>query len=187
MDITIIGDGVFGSFLKKELASHCNIITNNADIAILAIPFSEYEAYAMRLRNRHMVNVCSVQEETNKFCLAYSKRVTGIHPMFGPRSPKEGRTCVITETCNESPVIISLFEKIGASMYYTSAEQHDCWMGMTHKQVIRIAELVQGIVENARGVPDACLPTSFKKLKEMSEQFLDMSPGTLASIKANKF
>jgi prephenate dehydrogenase len=193
MKIAIIGNGVFGSFLKKELSPHADIIDGyGADFFILAVPSSAYEDVASQYTNKHLVNVCSVQNATNQACLRHSGRVTGIHPMFGPNSPKEGRTCIVTYTSEFSSSIIELFAKISneivleANGKMISGKKHDEMMRKTHLPVLMFGELAALIVEQAADVPDNCLPTSFKKLKALALQMRDMSPGTVESIRSNK-
>lgn len=190
MKISIIGNGVFGSFLAGELAPHAEIAAD-ADTVILAVPVSAYDAMAQAHAGKHLVNVCSVQQKPNEMCLAHSQRVTGIHPMFGPQSPRTNRTCIVTQTCPESAAVFDLFAKIGCEIVTTlkgeaiSGRMHDEMMRKTHLPVLMFGELAALIVEHARDVPDNCLPTSFKRLKALAEQMKDMSPGTVESIRSN--
>ncbi len=190
MNITIIGDGVFGSFLQKELAPYATI-TADADIVIMAVPVSAVGAVAAVHKGKHLVNVCSVQHKPTEAALAYTDRVTAIHPMFGPNSPVAGRTCIVTHQCAESAAVIDLFAKICGEVVteyqgqpFTGAV-HDAMMRKTHLPVLMFGELAALIVEQARDVPDNCLPTSFKRLKALAEQMQDMSPGTVESIRSN--
>lgn len=190
IEVTIEGDGVFGTFLRTVLAPFC-LITDDADIVILAVPFHAYDEVAAAHAGKHLVNVCSVQEQTNTTCLKYSTRVTGIHPMFGPRSPAAGRTCLVTLTNSQSEDVLELFGSISTLVEFANGERitgklHDAIMAKTHLQVVRLADKISAIVQAAADVPDECLPTSFKRLKAMAEQFLDMPPGTKSSILANK-
>jgi prephenate dehydrogenase len=190
MKISIIGDGVFGRFLRSELAAHAEIAAE-ADTVIIAVPVSAYDAVAAAHAGKHLVNVCSVQEKPNRDCLRHSDRVTGIHPMFGPQSPKTNRTCIVTHTCADSAAVFDLFEKIGAEIVTHKGAQkidgalHDDMMRKTHLPVLMFGELAALIVEQAADVPDNCLPTSFKRLKALAEQMKDMSPGTVESIRSN--
>lgn len=190
MKITIIGDGVFGRFLRTELSAHAQIVPD-AETVIIAVPVSAYDAVAAQYAGRHLVNVCSVQEEPNRACLKHSSKVTGIHPMFGPQSPVTDRTCIVTLQCPESAAVFDLFRKIGAEivthkdgMEITGA-LHDDMMRKTHLPVLMFGELAALIAEQAADVPDNCLPTSFKRLKALAEQMKDMSPGTVESIRSN--
>jgi prephenate dehydrogenase len=190
MKITIIGDGVFGRFLKEELAAHAEI-TADADTVMIAVPVSAYDAVASAHAGKHLVNVCSVQHKPNQDCLKHSARVTGIHPMFGPQSPLTNRTCIVTQACDDSKAVFDLFEKIGAEIVTHKGDRtidgalHDDMMRKTHLPVLMFGELAALIVEQAADVPDNCLPTSFKRLKALAEQMKDMSPGTVESIRSN--
>lgn len=188
--VNIEGNGVFGTFLKVILTPFCEF-SEQADIVILAVPFNAYEEVANKHAGKHLVNVCSVQDVTNNLCLSASDRVTGIHPMFGPRSPEDGRTCIITLSTSGSLAIIDIFSRISeivteANGRVIDGQLHDEMMAKTHLQVIKIAGEIEDIAAKAHDVPDNCLPTSFKRLKAMAEQFLDMPPGTKSSILANR-
>lgn len=191
MQITVVGDGMFGRFLKNELASHADLIAD-ADTVILAVPVSAVAEVAQRYQGRHLVNVCSVQRRPTADCLHHSMRVTSIHPMFGPNSPVAGRTCILTHQCAESAPVVDLFAKISSEIVthdgagrVITPELHDEMMRKTHLPVLMFGELAALIVEQARDVPDNCLPTSFKRLKALAEQMKDMSPGTVESIRSN--
>lgn len=192
--ITIIGQGLFGAFLRQEFEAVGVHVTTDADIVLLAVPFSAYKEVAEKYQNKHLVNVCSAQENSNNICIQNSKRVTGIHPMFGPRSPKEMRTAVVTQTCEDSPAVIELFEKIGAQTV-THLEDgrkidgalHDQMMALTHGATIKIADKLKPIVDRADWIPENCLPTSFKRVREVVNQLGDMSEGTLDSIRSNPY
>ncbi len=190
MKINIVGRGVFGSFLARELAEHAEI-NDDADIVMLAVPVSAVDSVAAQYAGKHLVNLCSVQAKPNADCLRHSARVTGIHPMFGPQSPRTNRTCIITHACGETPAIRALFEKIGAEIVthkgdtLITGDVHDDMMRKTHLPVLMFGELAALIAEQAADVPDNCLPTSFKRLKALAEQMKDMSPGTVESIRSN--
>jgi len=191
MDITIVGQGVFGTFLMQELATHARI-TDDADVVLLAVPVSAFDSVAAQYSGKHLVNVCSVQQSPNDACLRHSNRVTGIHPMFGPQSPLTNRTCIVTHQCPNSRAVFDLFEKIGCEIvtednngHTITGARHDEMMRRTHLPVLMFGELAALIVEQAKDVPDNCLPTSFKRLKALAEQMKDMSPGTVESIRSN--
>lgn len=190
MKISIVGRGVFGTFLLKELEKYAEI-DDAADTVLMAVPVTAYADVAGKHKGRHLVNVCSVQRQPNEDCLKYSDRVTGIHPMFGPQSPVTNRTCIVTRTCADSAEVFALFEKIGCEIVKEangkpiSGADHDSMMRRTHLPVLMFGELAALIVEQAKDVPDNCLPTSFKRLKALAEQMKDMSPGTVESIRSN--
>lgn len=193
MNISIVGMGVFGSFLKKELEDHAKIVDeDDADFIILAVPISAFDEVAVRHVGKHLINVCSVQRRSNEICKTFSDKVTGIHPMFGPNSPKEGRTCIVTHASKESERVIELFQKISNEIVdeidgvKITDVKHDEMMRKTHLPVLLFGEMAALIVEQAADVPDNCLPTSFKRLKALAVQMRDMSPGTVESIRSNK-
>ena len=194
MEITIIGQGLFGTFLRQEFESQGVSVIEDADIIILAVPVSSYPEVSERFQGKHLVNVCSVQEFSNNICIQNSHRVTGIHPMFGPRSPKKNRTSVVTHVCDDSEVVIDLFRSIGSDIV-THLEDgkvidgalHDQMMALTHGATVQIADQLKPIVEKASWVPEECLPSSFKRMKDVVEQLGDMSPGTLESIRSNPY
>jgi len=190
IEVNIVGKGVFGNFVEQCFQGNATF-SEKADTVILAVPISAYDDVAKKYAGKHLVNVCSVQHKTNDICLKHSAQVTGIHPMFGAKSPKEGRTCIVTHTCDKSREIIELFESIGAEIVTQAGDTkidgkvHDDMMRRTHLPVLAFGELAALIVEQANGIPDNCLPTSFKRLKALAEQMKDMSPGTVESIRSN--
>lgn len=68
MKIQIIGNGSFGTFLNEILTPIYEIV-DSADIVILAVPKSAYEEVCREHSGKLLVNVCSVQVETNKIIL----------------------------------------------------------------------------------------------------------------------
>ncbi len=117
MRINIIGDGSFGSFLKKELPNYGFEILPlsfplpiESQAVILAVPFSAYESvvrtvldnsfYNSKMHSKHplIVNVCSVQRPSTEILLKYTDRVTSIHPLFGIRTPSDKRNSILTYT-----------------------------------------------------------------------------------------
>ena len=190
MKLHIVGTGVFGMFLHDLLEDHVEFHPD-ADNVILAVPVSAYREVAEQHKGKHLINVCSVQHMTNFACSHYSEFVTGIHPMFGPNSPAEGRTCIVTKTCAKSDRIVKLFDIIGCEIVtgikgnIMTDKIHDDIMRRTHLPVLAFGELAALIVEHAGDIPDNCLPTSFKRLKELAVQIKDVSPGTVESIRSN--
>src|SRR5438046_8216212 len=95
MKIHIIGEGSFGTFLNELLAPLFDIDTD-ADSVILAVPISAYDSVASEHRDRHLINVCSVQKPSTETVLRYTQDVTSIHPLFGRRTPAEKRNSILT-------------------------------------------------------------------------------------------
>jgi prephenate dehydrogenase len=210
MDIQIVGDGVFGTFLRNEFKRIGQVslagriqkidVVDTSNVVVLAVPAHAYKEVASQHAGKHLVNVCSVQSQTTADCLGFSDMVTSIHPMFGPRSPVEGRTCIVTRADNNTDIrqrnvevteVLDLFSAICDKMVthvndeIITPETHDRMMARTHLQVVKISDTILKMVDEASDIPDECLPTSFKRLKAMAEQFLDMPPGTKDSILAN--
>lgn len=193
MKIKIIGDGVFGHFLK-ELFDPFVELSDNAEHVFLAVPVDAYAEVAAANKGTHLVNVCSVQHTSNTICVQYSDFVTGIHPLFGPRSPKENRVALLTKRSEKSAEVIQLFEKIGSEVCdklpdgeIITGELHDRMMAATHLAGLRQLESLKSIVEKASWVPKKFIPTSFQRLQSFVEQSGDFSPGTLSSIESNPF
>lgn len=191
MKIAVIGDGVFGTFLRKEIVRVApNILAHEevADTFILAVPSSAYDEVASNWIGNHLVNVCSIQAKTNWLCSKWSKDVTGIHPLFGPRSGMEGRSALVTRECAKSEEIIQLFQDMGASVLrLTEGDgwKHDDIMSKTHIPVVRLQEQIKDIMKTAEGIDEEYMPTSFKRLIEFEKTFGDMPEGTLSSILDN--
>lgn len=195
--------GNFGFFLRDEFSQHGHDIilehkfTNkdDYDIVILAVPLDAYEECAKKHAGKTLINVCSVQEESTEICNKYSKNVISIHPMFGKRSPKEGRTCVLTYASNMKMLKLAydLFTDICDNVISLmdgkeiTPAMHDEMMALTHVKVIELSDKILEVVMNAKHIPNEILPTSFKRLRDMAVQFLDMPEGTKSSIMANKY
>ena len=203
--VHVVGDGVFGTFLRGELKPHVTFDSANPELVFMAVPYSAYEAVAKKYKGRHLVNICSIQSLSSLACHKYTKEFTSIHPMYGPRSPKEGRTAVVTYGDTEKAgLVVGLFCQMGVEVHgkwmikvgntyacsagaYISPEEHDRIMARTHLPVVMFGEMAREMVDRVKNVPDWMLPTSFKKLKALVDQMRDMPKGTLDSIKANPY
>ena len=191
MKLGIIGNGVFGPFLMREISKVApEVLTfiGESDTIILAVPSTEYEAVAQNFKGKHLINVCSVQAKTNWVCSKYSSAVTGIHPLFGPRSGPSERTAIITKTCEHTPAVVDLFRELNTvSLELLGGEgwEHDEVMAKTHVPVVRLQKQIKDIMEQAESIPAEFQPTSFKRLVEFSKTFSDMPEGTLSSILDN--
>src|SRR5687768_7067167 len=95
MKIHIIGNGSFGTFLKELLAPLFDI-DETADSVILAVPISAYDSVASDNRDKHLINVCSVQKPSTEMIQRYTPNMTAIHPLFGRRSPADKRNAILT-------------------------------------------------------------------------------------------
>jgi hypothetical protein len=99
MKLTIIGDGVFGTFLKELLKDKFELQCFGGDeltaeSVILAVPISAYKQIAAQLYDKHLINVCSVQSPSTEILLHEAERVTSIHPLFGPRTAADKRNSI---------------------------------------------------------------------------------------------
>ena len=193
MKIEIIGCGIFGTFLNELFTPHA-VIHKGADDVILAVPLEAYEQVASQNKGKHLVNVCSVQRDSNAICLRHTENVTGIHPLFGPRSLESNKVSVLTQTCSRTGLITELFQKVGVEICTTlpdgrviDGELHDRMMAATHFAGMQIAEDLKDIVDAAAWVPDKFVPPSFQRIRDFIVQCQDFSPGTASSIKANPF
>lgn len=190
--IKIVGeDGNFGACLREMLnmqSAEQIQFREDADNVILAVPLDAYEEVAKAHAGKHLINVCSVQVPSTKICLKYSNRVTSIHPMFGARTPfTTPKISIIThETPGHSILAYRIFMSLG-DVKMTDPVTHDLNMAKTHLQVVLLHDKIKNIMELAEGVPDYFLTPSFRRLKEFSDQYLDMPAGTKSSVLANPF
>ncbi len=193
MKIEIIGCGIFGNFLKEFLVPHATL-HRGADDVILAVPLEAYEQVASQNAGKHLINVCSVQRDSNAICLRHSVNVTGIHPLFGPRSVESSKVSVLTQRCSRTELITALFQKVGVEICtklpdgrIIDGDLHDRMMAATHLAGMRIAEDMKDIVDAAAWVPDKFVPPSFQRIRDFVVQCQDFSPGTANSIRSNPF
>jgi prephenate dehydrogenase len=185
MKINIIGDGKFGTFFKEVLASDF-IITPDANTIILAVPLSAYEDVASKHIGKHLVNICSVQEQSNKTLLKHSSNVTGLHPLWGVSTPASRRNAIITHESgsDEEKELLAIFSKI-SGLSRMDAVTHDDYMRRTHLAAVRIAVKIRTIVEEAKDIPNEMIPYSFSLLREFDSIMENMSAGTIESILSN--
>lgn len=193
IQINIVGQGTFGKFLG-EIFKPVVEFSQDAEHVFLAVPIEAYTEVASQFTGKHLINVCSVQQESNSVCLEHSKLVTGIHPLFGPRSPKDNWSAVLTHSCPKTQTIVDLFEQVGSKVFgqlpdgrTINGELHDRMMADTHLAGLRQLENLKDIVEKAAWVPKEFIPTSFQRLQNFVEQSGDFSPGTLSSIQSNPY
>ena len=193
IQINIVGEGTFGKFLAEIFKPYVTF-SQDAEHVFLAIPIEAYSEVASQYPGKHLINVCSVQQESNSLCLKQSNLVTGIHPLFGPRSPQENRVAVLTHACPSTQAIVELFELVGTEVCdhlpdgrIIDGELHDRMMADTHLAGLRQLENLRDIVEKSSWVPKKFIPSSFQRLQNFVEQSGDFSPGTLSSILSNPY
>jgi prephenate dehydrogenase len=199
MKINIIGDGSFGTFLK-ELLPPVFDIDNGADTIILAVPISAYESVAAANSDRHLINVCSVQRPSTEMATRHTPNVTGIHPLFGQRTPADRRNSILTRQLSpESPFAESEREFLDGFGKITNIirtdhngvaftpDSHDQLMARTHVAAVLAAKQMKVFVERAEDIPDEFLPNSFRLMRDFVRTLDDMPQGTIESIMANPY
>jgi prephenate dehydrogenase len=199
MKLGIIGKGSFGTFLETILSPHFEI-AEDADSVILAVPISAYETVATENKDKHLINVCSVQQPSTEHILRYTDAVTGIHPLFGSRTPVEGRNAIVTRRIsdgskfsdNESQFLEG-FAKVSKLMYTDpkgepfTPDSHDRLMARTHVAAVLAAKQMKVFVDRADDIPDELIPNSFRLMRDFVRTLDDMPQGTIESIMANPY
>jgi len=202
MKINIIGYGSFGTFLNELLAPLFDIETD-AESVILAVPISAYDNVAAENRDKHLINVCSVQKPSTDILLKYTSAVTSIHPLFGRRTPADKRNSIVTRTFstendaqsfakNESEFLdsfsqISKLAIIDPSGEPFTPDSHDQLMAKTHVAAVLAAKQMKVFVDRANDIPDEYIPNSFRLMREFVKTLDDMPAGTIESIMANPY
>lgn len=205
MKLNIIGEGSFGTFMKELLSPHFELC-EDANSVMLAIPLSAYEEVSTKNKNKHLINVCSVQKPSTDICLKHSDIVTSIHPLFGRRTPADKRNSIITfcpidnDTWHsrslESIDFLGNFSKvsklhtyvdISKSLELFTPESHDILMAKTHVAALMAAYQMKIYIDRAKDIPDEFIPNSFRLLRDFVKTLDDMPKGTVESIMANPY
>jgi len=199
MKIGIIGKGSFGTFLETILAPHFEI-ADDAESVILAVPISAYENVAAENKDKHLINVCSVQQPSTEHLLRYTDTITCIHPLFGSRTPVEGRNAIVTRRMDEASTFASDereflegFAKVSKLMYTDpkgepfTPDSHDRLMARTHVAAVLAAKQMKVFVDRADDIPDELIPNSFRLMRDFVRTLDDMPQGTIESIMANPY
>lgn len=203
MQISIIGDGAFGSFLRELLSPHFEL-DHSAQTLILAVPISAYETIAAENAGKHLINVCSVQLPSTEHILRHTENVTCVHPLFGARTPADKRNSVVTRTISQDGPshseflsnerqFLEGFEKVSALMYEDhkgerfTPDAHDRLMARTHAAAVLAARQMKVFVDRAEDIPDELLPNSFRLMRDFVKTLDDMPQGTIESIMANPY
>jgi prephenate dehydrogenase len=201
MQLHIEGNGAFGSFLREILTPHFEM-TESAQSVILAVPISAYVEVGEKFKDRHLVNVCSVQSPSTATLLKLTDQVTSIHPLFGRRTPSDKRNSILTHSCiadNDTwssggpeaaflegfGKVSSIFSKWDNRQF--TPELHDQLMAKTHRNALLAARQAKVFVELAQDVPDFLIPNSFRLLRDFVKTLDDMPKGTVESILANPY
>jgi prephenate dehydrogenase len=190
--VFVEGDGAFGQFLNVLIPTTGLVLATcaqDASTIILAVPEEAYAEVALKYRTHHLVNVCSVQMHTMRDCLKATRNVTGIHPLFGSRTPLDKRFGLITHIsgCPGENAFLPKFAALFARLTHLSPEDHDQLMLKVHAKAVEAAQKVKSIVEEAAEIPDYMIPNSFRLLRTFVGTLDDMPAGTLQSIQANPF
>ena len=203
MKINIIGDGSFGTFLYELLAPLFDIDTD-ADSVILAVPISAYDSVASENREKHLINVCSVQKPSTDMILKYTSSVTSIHPLFGRRTPADKRNSIVTKTFSKDKGAHEIFavserefldgfsqisrlaftDPNGAEF---TPDSRDRLMAKTHVAAVVAARQMKVFVDRASDIPDEYIPHSFRLMRDFVNTLDDMPHGTMESIMANPY
>lgn len=189
--VAIIGNGAFGSFFVDELKrqNKCDVVdVEDADSIVLAVPFDAYDEVTKALSGRHVINVCSIQEDSTQICLGNGCDVFGAHPLFGRRTEETDRRWIITAGNHLRGLNRKFMEcVVGDNWTFMSGEEHDRLMGRTHLAYVEIMEKIKPMLGNLHVDDYQYAPPSFRRLIDLVDQWGDMPDGTLSSIKSNKY
>lgn len=199
MKLQIIGDGAFGTFLT-ELLDPVFELDKSADSVILAVPVSAYDSLASGHRDRHLINVCSVQKPSTEMAKRYTQNVTSIHPLFGKRTPADKRNSILTSvvpagsefSANEAEFLelfaqVSTIKRTDPNGALFTPDSHDQLMAKTHVAAVVAARQMKVFIDRASDVPDEYLPNSFRLMRDFVNTLDDMPHGTIESIMANPY
>ena len=199
MKIGIIGKGSFGTFLETILSPHFEI-ADDAESLILAVPISAYETVAAENKDKHLINVCSVQQPSTEHLLRYTDAITGIHPLFGSRTPVERRNAIVTlrmaddaKFAKNEREFLEGFANVSALMYKDpkgedfTPDSHDRLMARTHVAAVLASKQMKVFVDRAEDIPDELIPNSFRLMRDFVRTLDDMPQGTIESIMANPY
>lgn len=200
MKINIIGKGSFGTFLENILKPYFDI-ADDAESVILAVPISAYETVAAENRDKHLINVCSVQRPSTDHILKYTNAVTCLHPLFGERTPADRRNTIVTKTISDKDSkfaenelrFMERFGKVSRLLFTDSfgepftPDSHDQLMAKTHVAAVVAAKQMKVFVDRANDIPDELIPNSFRLMRDFVRTLDDMPPGTIESIMANPY
>lgn len=202
MKINIVGNGSFGTFLCEILPPVFEI-EKDATSVILAVPISAYDSLAAEHKDKHLINVCSVQKPSTEFLLKHTPSVTAIHPLFGKRTPEDRRNTIVTRELSlvdkdndfvESEreflagfAMISAMTRTDHTGAFFTPDSHDKLMAKTHVAAVLAAKQMKVFVERAEDIPDEFLPNSFRLMRDFVKTLDDMPQGTIESIMANPY
>lgn len=201
MKIKILGHGAFGSFLRSLFTDTTFTICDDADTVILAVPLSAYKECGEKYKDKHLVNVCSVQLPSYNILKEITDNFTGIHPLFGVRTPIDKRNSILTHSCGSdqekeflkkfsvySTIVTTWFRQWPTHIVFTP-ELHDELMYKTHVAAVLAAKAAEKYIDESyiSTVHDELLPNSFRLLKQFVKTMDDMPEGTMSSILSNPY
>jgi len=197
--LEIIGNGAFGSFLRELLAPHFEI-SGDANSVILAVPLSAYNEVGVENKDKHLINVCSVQKPSTDILLTHTDNVTSIHPLFGRRTPSDKRNSIMTRsacvTDNDTWSVgheaelefLKGFSNVSViHKNKFTPETHDLLMFKTHYKAMLAAKMIKPFLEGSQDISDELIPNSFRLLRDFVKTLDDMPRGTIESIMANPY
>lgn len=204
MKINIQGNGSFGTFLKELLSLHFELVTpEEASSIVLAVPISAYNELGKKFKDKHLINVCSVQLPSTNILLKHTDNVTSLHPLFGKRTPKDKRNTILTYSCikdNDTwqsshleSEFLEQFKKVSAVIDLDmdgnkfTPEKHDILMRNTHVEAVLAAKELKLLIDRTNNIPDQLIPNSFRLMREFVKTLDDMPIGTLDSIMKNPY
>ena len=132
--------------------------------------------------------------------MRYTDSITGIHPLFGARTPVEGRNAIVTRRMGEDArfgenerAFLEGFAKVSSLMYKDpkgedfTPDSHDRLMARTHVAAVLAAKQMKVFVDRAEDIPDELIPNSFRLMRDFVRTLDDMPQGTIESIMANPY
>lgn len=198
--LNIVGDGAFGSFLKELLAPKFEF-SDFADSVVLAVPIQAYDELGEKYKNKHLINVCSVQELSTNILLKYTDKVTSIHPLFGRRTPDIRRNSIFTRSIisnraddtwffgdkeKEEQIFLERFGTF-SKIFNMSPQEHDKLMAKTHATALLLAQQAKVFTDRVKDINQDYLPNSFRMFQDFVKTLEDMPQGTRDSILANTY
>ncbi|HEX6280356.1 MAG TPA: hypothetical protein VFZ49_10140, partial [Pyrinomonadaceae bacterium] len=132
--------------------------------------------------------------------LRYTEAITCIHPLFGSRTPVDGRNTIVTRKMDGSSKFaanekefLDGFAKVSSMMYEDhkgvpfTPDSHDRLMARTHVAAVLAAKQMKVFVDRAEDIPDELIPNSFRLMRDFVRTLDDMPQGTIESIMANPY
>jgi len=157
--VVLVGEGRFGSLVRKELEKHIgvyvqtydskrgfvNVDWNRVEYVIFAVPMENFEEVLLEVSSfipsdAVVLDVCSLKMfacEAMKDILPDDVEIIGTHPLFGPQSAPngvEGQRIVLCNVSAREETIVRITDflnKVGLHVYNCSPEFHDKQMAVS--------------------------------------------------------